>query len=194
MKDKKTILNIGSATTSVKNRIDYFKDWIELKGDIFPDYNPDIITDIRTLENVDDESMDAIYASHVIEHCHWHEQPMIFRSILRVLKPTGFAIIEVPDLGAIKEDLLEPIYHLPNGIPITSLDLIYGWRGFFDPALYPKQNIGMMHKIGYNTKLLNAMLTDLDINAVYSSGGGQINCVIWKTEKPEYVKLILNEI
>ena len=59
---KKIVLNIGSGKQTVKRWTKYFDEWTELRGDI-AEVNPDIVTDIRTLDGIDDLSMDAIWAS-----------------------------------------------------------------------------------------------------------------------------------
>ena len=190
METKKIVLNIGSGCSSVKDRISYFKDWQEIRADTFPECDPDIISDIRTLDGVDDNSIDAIYASHVLEHCYWHEQPMIFNSFMRVLNSTGFAIIEVPDIDSIKDNLLETLYLAENRIPITSLDLLYGFRGAVDPKYNEKVNPGMMHKMGFNVQLIKDILSELKIKGVYRTHNHQITTIIWKDQQPEILSVM----
>jgi len=190
--NKKIVLNIGSGKSSVKSYTKYFDEWKEIRGDI-AEVNPDVITDIRTLENIEDLSVDAIWASHVIEHCYWHEQPMIFRSILRVLKNDGFAVVKVPDIGSIadkiKNNLLDPVYVLENGQHITALDILYGYRPALDPTNINNYNPAMAHKMGFNIELIKEILhylttNKLKINGMINSVNYEITLVIWKDIKP----------
>lgn len=57
---------------------------------------PDILADMGDLPFVDD-SVDAIWASHVLEHCAMGKVPGVLAEWLRVLKPGRRAIIRVPD-------------------------------------------------------------------------------------------------
>lgn len=193
MNNNKVILNIGSNRHSVSRWTSYFKDWKEIKADV-AEVDPDIVTDITTLSGIENNSIDAIWASHVIEHCHWHEQPMIFHSMLRVLKDDGFAIIKVPDLGSIanfiEKDLLTPILALENNEFITVLDMLYGYRKSLDPN-NEEYNPAMAHKTGFNTKLVADILSDLKLNGTYVSVNHEITMIFWKSkESPPDLELI----
>ena len=194
MKNQKTVLNIGSGRNSIHQDTDFFAGWCEIRADI-AQVNPDVVTDIRTLENVSDQSVDAIWASHVIEHCHWHEQPMIMNSFRRVLKSQGFAVIKVPDLGAlsdhIQHDLLKPVYHLPNGVGITAIDILYGHRPALDPTC-PIYNPAMNHRMGFNFKLLQQLIQQHEFNGVIRRHDFELTAVIWKTSCPEILTNNIN--
>ena len=56
----------------------------------------DVQDDIRTLQ-YDDNLIDEIYTSHVIEHFDYKEAFDILREWYRVLKPDGYIITETPD-------------------------------------------------------------------------------------------------
>lgn len=193
MNTKKIILNVGSGKSSVKKWTSSFDDWTEIRADI-ADVNPDIVTDITTLVGVEDNSVDAIWASHVIEHCHWHEQPMIFQSFLRVLKKDGFAIIKVPDIGSIakyiEEDLLTPIYKLDNGEFITALDMLFGYRNQLDPKNHD-HNPAMAHKMAFNVKLFGQILQHYNLQGALNTTNHEITVIFWKGEtRPEFLNFI----
>jgi ubiquinone/menaquinone biosynthesis C-methylase UbiE len=81
----------------------------------------------------EDESCDAIYASHVVEHLLQHEIEQGLSEFRRVLTPTGFALIRTPDIEAVAQFIVdgridEVIYTSPAG-PITPLDMLYGHGG-----------------------------------------------------------------
>ena len=71
---------------------------------------PDIVTDIETMDGIDDCSVDFIVANHVVEHV---ENPFLaFRTIHRVLRPHGIAFIALPDKR----------FTFDKNRPITALD------------------------------------------------------------------------
>ncbi len=64
-----------------------------------PHYNkittPDIVTDIETMDCIENGSMDFVIANHVLEHL---ENPLrAFQTINRVLRPGGIAFVTLPD-------------------------------------------------------------------------------------------------
>lgn len=191
MNNQKIVLNIGSGQSSVRDFTKFFNEWSELRGDI-AEINPDIVIDIRTLENISNESVDAIWACHVIEHCHWHEQPMIMNNFRRVLKPDGFAVIIVPNLGSIGQfmntDLMTPLYQIYNGDYITPMDIIYGYR-WSKNSNDDKYNTAMTHKIGFNFSLLNNLIHSHNMFGVIKDDGYQLTALAWKSPKmPDLLK------
>jgi SAM-dependent methyltransferase len=132
--------------------------WEEIRLDIDDSVNPDILGTITDMSALEDNSCDAVYSSHNIEHVFWHEVPSVIGEFVRVLKPgTGFAIITCPDLQALGERISQgrlddPIYHSPMG-PITPLDILYGHRGAIENG-----NHYMAHKTGFTGKLMADLL------------------------------------
>lgn len=60
----------------------------------------DIICDIRDLDShFAADSVDEIYACHVLEHVGRHAFPTVLESFSRILKPGGIVRIAVPDCG-----------------------------------------------------------------------------------------------
>jgi|688.fasta_scaffold37182_4 predicted SAM-dependent methyltransferase len=162
--NNKKVLNIGAGKD--KLNFDLFKNYQEIKLDFCEENNPDIIEDITDMQNIPSNSVDAIWASHVIEHVFWHELPVVFAEIKRILKNDGFGIIMVPNLASIadriKEKIDEKLYDSPGG-PISALDLIYSYREFNKMSMK-----GMIHKIGFNPKLMNKVLNFCKIeNKIY---------------------------
>lgn len=65
----------------------------------FPDLEhiraPDIVTDLESMDGIDDGSADFVIANHVMEHV---EDPIrALKSMNRVLAPSGIAFIALPD-------------------------------------------------------------------------------------------------
>ena len=47
------------------------------------------------------ESMELVYASHVLEHVPWYQTLFALRDVWRILKPNGRVEIHVPDLDVL---------------------------------------------------------------------------------------------
>jgi predicted SAM-dependent methyltransferase len=99
--NEKIILNVGCGKTKLIYQSSYFLDWKEIRVDAYENDTADLITSIVDLNKVPNESVDAVWASHVVEHNYWHDLPKVFNNMMRVLKKDGFAVIRVPDLGSI---------------------------------------------------------------------------------------------
>jgi SAM-dependent methyltransferase len=75
----------------------------------YPELNP-VKLDVRNI-GFEDDQFEVVLCNHVLEHVREDEQAM--REIFRVLKPGGFAVLQVPlalDLSETLEDpsLVEP--------------------------------------------------------------------------------------
>ena len=126
------VLHVGCGSATIAKMTDGFRtgEWAEIRFDINPDVHPDIVGTILDMTAVDDQSVDAVYSSHNVEHVETHEVPGVLREFLRVLRPHGFAIVTCPDVEAVATHvaagrLAEPLYVSPAG-PITALDMLYG--------------------------------------------------------------------
>lgn len=95
MEEDRLRLNIGSDHTQISG----FK-----SVDFNPDVHPDILADAKDLHMVETDSVDEIYASHVLEHLTWADGLTALKEWLRVLKPGGMLTVAVPDIVE--------IYHL----------------------------------------------------------------------------------
>ncbi len=120
----------GRSPRSRLPRVFQSDDWKEIRLDIDPGVNPDIIGTMTDMSTVPDASMDAIWSSHNIEHLNSFEVPKALAEFLRVLKPTGFVLISCPDMLAIAKQVVnntlgEALYQSPAG-PISPLDMIFG--------------------------------------------------------------------
>lgn len=179
-KNNKIVINIGCGKTKLDSQSKYFSDWQEIRVDAFENETVNLISSIVNFEGVPNESADAVWASHVLEHNYWHDLPKIFKSILRVLKPNGFAVIRVPDLGSIsnkiKDGLLDVEYESSAG-PVCVIDMIYGHRGFIE-----SWGEGMLHKTGFTEKSMIQILNSLEIKSQVKSKNGEIIAILFKEE------------
>lgn len=83
-------LNLGAGTVRVSNftSVDLFAD-------------ADIVADIGKKLPFDDESVDAIYTSHAIEHLSFREYETFKREVDRVLKPGATLEIRCPNIALV---------------------------------------------------------------------------------------------
>jgi hypothetical protein len=166
----KTFLNVGCGTRSKANTTAAFagEDWQELRLDINEAVRPDIVGTMTDMKAVADESVDAVFSSHNIEHLYAHEVPVALHEFLRVLKADGFAVITCPDLQSVaalvaEDKLVEPAYTSPAG-PITPLDMIYGHR----PQV-AAGDLFMAHRCGFTRKVLGGTLLSCGFKSVFTS-------------------------
>lgn len=153
----KIFLNIGCGTEGAgRNRIPSTlksTEWHEIRVDINPAVNPDIVATMKDLNQISNDSVDAIWSSHNLEHLCWHEVEQALLECKRVLKPEGFLIITLPDIEKVARlvtegKILTPLYESPIG-PITPLDMMYGHR-----ASIAKGNLFMRHQTAFTTESL----------------------------------------
>ena len=159
---KKIILDIGSGHRDERAAIMpsfMANEWRRIRLDINQDSKPDILCSVLDMSVIGNESIDAVFLFHAIEHLYPNELPVAFGEILRVLKPDGFAIITCPDLQAaaslIADDkLLEAAYQAPIG-PVTPFDIVYSHRRLTD-----RSKPYLAHHCGFTLKVLIATLKE----------------------------------
>lgn len=132
-------------------------EWREIRLDIDPANEPDIVGSMLDMAAVADASVDAIYSAHNIEHVYAHEVPQVLNEFLRVLKPDGFLIVTCPDLQTVcqlvaEDKLGDPAYTSQAG-PISPLDILYGHG-----AALAAGHHYMAHKTGFTLKTLTQAL------------------------------------
>ncbi len=151
----KKVLHVGAGQAHLKLTNNAFKDsgWEEIRFDISPAGKPDIIGEMSDMHMIEDQSMDALYSSHNIEHVYPHEVLGTLREFKRVLKGDGFCVIRCPDIESVCEDALkigfdQPLYKSPSG-PITAIDILYGHI-----ASIARGAEYMAHKNGFTLKTM----------------------------------------
>jgi len=152
---KKIVLHVGCGSPNPDHLHKVFRgpEWKEIRLDIDPHVQPDIVASIVDMSVVSSECADAVYSSHNLEHLYPHEVQVALREFLRVLKPSGSALISLPDLQSVAELIVadkldEPVYQSPAG-PIAPLDILYGHRVSME-----RGNLFMAHKTGFSAKTL----------------------------------------
>jgi SAM-dependent methyltransferase len=158
---RRLVLHVGCGPSYEDNLHDRFRTaaWRELRLDIDPRVEPDIVDDITDMRAVPSASVDALWSSHNVEHVYAYLVSRMLREFLRVLRPGGDALITTPDLQRAAERIAsgrleDPLYDSEAG-PVTPLDMVYGHgaeisRGFDE----------MAHRTGFTANTLTRKLTD----------------------------------
>ena len=74
--------------------------WNEVRFDIDPSVQPDLLGTMTDMAAVATGSMNALYSSHNIEHLYPHEVPVALQEFVRVPSDDGFVVLTCPDLQA----------------------------------------------------------------------------------------------
>lgn len=140
-------------------------EWEEIRFDIDESVKPDLIGTMTDMKAVANESVDAVFSSHNIEHLYPHEVAIALAEFLRVLKPNGIAVITCPDLQSVcaliaSNQLTKAAYQSPAG-PIAPLDILYGHR-----ASMQRGNLYMAHRCGFTRDVLNGTLKEAGFASV----------------------------
>jgi predicted SAM-dependent methyltransferase len=113
-----------------------------------------IVADIRALP-FDDESVDEIMAIHVCEHFYTHEIASVLKEWMRVLKPNGRMVLELPCLDKVLE-------HFARGSPVNfTLWPLYG-----DPRTHVDGEPAL-HKWCWSIKQFRNLLNSVGLNDIY---------------------------
>jgi SAM-dependent methyltransferase len=160
----KKFLHVGSGKLTKANTTDVFRsnDWDEVRLDIDKEVNPDIVASLTDMSIIEDNTYDAVYSHHNIEHLYAYQVPIALREMSRVLNDDGFLIISCPDLQSVcakvaenrKDSLVQTLYVSGLG-PITPVDILYGLRSSLE-----KGNHYMAHNVGFTKDTLQATLLD----------------------------------
>jgi predicted SAM-dependent methyltransferase len=117
--------------------------------DIVPGPEVDFVGDCRDLAQFAANSVDTIYASHVLEHVRYATElaPTLKRWFL-VLKPGGMLMISVPDLRTLCHLFLHPKAQMGDRFQI--MRMMFG--GQMDPH--------DLHYVGFDFEILGQYLFD----------------------------------
>ncbi len=114
--------------------------WINLDNN--PKNKPDVLRDLKRGLPYDDNSVDSIYISHVLEHFEWDDFFFIMAEMHRVLKPGARVDIIVPCYT-----FLEGAFDIDHKIIIsrrTFKVLEYNFQGCQDYTVF---NYGRLWKV-----------------------------------------------
>lgn len=157
----KVLLHVGCGTAPAHRMPDVFKgsDWTEVRLDIDPGVNPDIVADVADMNVVRSGTVDAVWSSHNLEHLETHAVPAALQEMRRVLKPGGFLLLHMPDLMRLAELVVDGkletvMYDSPAG-PITPLDMLFGHGRSLENG-----NHYMAHRTGFTQERLGNLLLE----------------------------------
>jgi SAM-dependent methyltransferase len=128
-------------------------DWTEIRLDIDPAVQPDLVGSITDLCAISDGSVDAVWSSHNLEHLEPHDVPRALSEFHRVLRPGGLLLLTLPDIEAVcrivaEGNLEDPVYTSPAG-PVAPLDILYGFRPFLE-----RGNVHYAHRTAFTPATL----------------------------------------
>lgn len=159
--ERPVVLHVGCGTRQAEGLHPDYRGgaWREVRLDINPGVDPDIVADIAEMTPVESQSVDAVWSSHNIEHVYAHRVPLVLNEFMRVLRPGGHVHIVVPDLQYAAERIvkagLEKTAFQSLGGPITPLDLLYGHGAQIENG---EGNEFMAHRTGFTAGTLERKL------------------------------------
>ena len=143
-----------------------------------PAVQPEICCSITDMSPVADDSVDAVWSSHNLEHLQRHEVPLALAEFVRVLKPGGLLLLTLPDLQQVAqlvaEDRLEDEAYTSLSGPITPLDMIFGHT-----ASLARGNQLMAHRTGFTARTLQKLLFEAGFIDITLRRGGSFD--LWAT-------------
>jgi ubiquinone/menaquinone biosynthesis C-methylase UbiE len=177
---QKIVLNVGCGYPLRQKLHRHFHgpEWREVRLDLDPAVQPDIVCSITDMRPVSANTIDAVWSSHNLEHLQRHEVPLALGEFMRVLKPQGLLLLTLPDLQQVAQlvvdDKLEDLaYQSPSG-PVTPLDMIFGHT-----ASLARGNRYMAHRTGFTARTLHQALVEAGFVEVRLRAGGSFD--LWAT-------------
>lgn len=165
--EKQFFLHVGCGARNYERLPKFFKapHWREVRLDIDPAVQPDIVSSITDMSQVRSGSVHAIWSSHNLEHLHSYDVPLALAEFRRVLRSDGFLMLTLPDLRAIAkhvaaDNLTEVLYHSQVG-PIRPLDIIFGHQDSMQRGQHY-----MAHLTGFTSTTLGQALIDAEFTEV----------------------------
>jgi SAM-dependent methyltransferase len=145
---QRIFVNAGSGPRGGGRFPSFFDNWRQLRVDVDPAAQPDIVADITDLSAIPNGSVDAIWSAHCIEHLYTHQVEPALAEFHRILRSDGFACIIVPDLQTVAEyivsDRLDEVIYESAAGPVTAHDVLFG----FGPAI-ARGSTSMAHRCGF---------------------------------------------
>jgi predicted SAM-dependent methyltransferase len=153
------VLHVGCGQKSKQHLPTLFQgnDWQEVRLDIDPAVKPDIVADMMDMSPVANNSMDALFSSHNLEHVYAYQVLQVLSQFHRVIRAGGLVVITCPDLQAVAFHVAQghidtPLYKSPIG-NISAQDIMYGHGGSLASGFHY-----MAHKCGFTAESLGRKL------------------------------------
>lgn len=116
----------------------------------------DVVSDISRLDKFADNSIELIYACHVLEHFSHDEAVRVLRRWFDVLKPGGELRVSVPDIDRIVKIYIDNWQHFQTPGNSPWIGLLYGGQG--DPYDF--------HKTGFNFCWMKHLLEEVGFTGI----------------------------
>lgn len=191
---QRVVLNVGCGHKNIKMP-DHYAQWKQVRLDIDPRTEPDILLDARKLESLPPNTFDGVFSSHNLEHFRRHEAERIIGGMHHVLKDDGFAEILVPDMNSVFRTVVEKdldiddeLYRMGFG-PILVRDVLYG----YSLEVETRDNDYFSHKTGFTAKSLLKIFTANNFRRVfYYSQDFTIRSLVFKQEPNAFHRSFFN--
>ena len=108
--------------------------------------NVDFVGDITDLGKFEDNSIEEIYASHVVEHIEQRKIDQSLKGIYRVLKKNGKFYVAVPDMDVLCKVFVDP--KAPIKIKFDMMRIMFGGQ----------QDSFDFHYFGWNSRFMHDFL------------------------------------
>ena len=108
----------------------YFPGWYHI--DALEYDHIDMVAEVNNLDFINENSVEIVYASHLLEHFGRNEYKDVLRSWYRVLKPNGILRLAVPDFKSIVNE-----YSSNRNIKDLTGLVIGGQKDIYDYAARP---------------------------------------------------------
>jgi ubiquinone/menaquinone biosynthesis C-methylase UbiE len=159
------VVNAGCGAKGTGMVPSMFDRWRQLRVDVDPEVDPDVLADITDLSAIPSGFADAVWTAHCVEHLYIHQVPKALAEFRRILKDDGFLCLIVPDLQTIakyivEDKLDETIYESPAG-PVTGHDVLFG----FGPAV-ALGYVTMSHRCGFAPTSLLRRLQEAEFQEI----------------------------
>jgi len=160
-------LNIGGIKSS---KCQFYKPNSEFNWKIVDkSKKSDYIYNIKSLKEMpfENNSVDYIFCSHILEHLYPNEIVFVLKEIYRVLKPTGIFRVTVPDFRLAmsiyicdKKQLIDLDYpDKPKNLPPLGMAHLTCW--IYD---FTRKSVG--HKIGFDREYLSYFLRTVGFHSI----------------------------
>ncbi len=191
---RKTVLHIGCGTSSLSSMdvpADSYIDrkvmrpfprkiWEEIRVDLNPKVEPDVIADAAELP-FEDESADALVCIACLEHLPEKRAGQALMEFHRVLRTGARMILQVPNLEAAAREIVEGrgwhvLYDSAAG-SVRAIDIVYGHQQM------ASENPLMSHRTGFTTATFGEWLAAVGFDGDIEIAGWDLWAYVTKVQK-----------
>jgi hypothetical protein len=170
----KILLHVGAGSPSKRPLPMCFQgdDWMEVRVDIDKRVKPNIVASLTDMKGVPDARSHAVFSSHTHEHLNDFEVSKGFSEIVRVLRPGGFLLMNVPDLVQVAQMIADgkadEVLYQSNAGPVRPIDMMFGHQ-----LSIQNGNGYMAHRTGFTAARLERFCIEAGFSDVRVRTGRQ---------------------